>query len=259
MGDAIRRLGDLILDGLTWLGGLGRMLWIILRRGPRRPFGIYDISYQMVQLGIRSLPLATLMSVVIGMILAWQFGWALADFGAKMALGYTCAIALVREIIPFVLAVTVGVKMSAGMAAELGSMKVTEQIDAVAALGADPVKKLIWPRFVAATLGLPLLTAWGNIVGMLGGMLIGETVYGVPAEYFYQTYIEELVPLDYISSLVKAVVFGALVGTIGCMEGFGTKFGTEAVGKSTTAAVVSTAISVIIADFFLTMLFTPAV
>ncbi|MBL4686906.1 MAG: ABC transporter permease [Nannocystaceae bacterium] len=223
--------------------------------GPRRPWGINDIARQMVEMGVRSLPIGTFMSLFIGMILAWQFGWALADFGATMALGDVTSIALVGELVPTMLALTVGSKMAAGMAAELGSMKVTEQIDAVAALGADPIKKLVWPRVVAAACSLPLLTAWGNVIALLGGMLIGEWQYDVPAGYFYETYVDELAPLNYISSIVKATVFGLLVGVIGCYQGINTEHGTEAVGVSTTETVVATSICVIVADFYLTMAF----
>jgi phospholipid/cholesterol/gamma-HCH transport system permease protein len=255
--DAIVRFGRLILAGVDWIGGLTRLLFRALAVGPRRPVGVYDISYQLVQLFLRSLPMATLMSVFLGMILAWQFGEALMDFGAKMALGYASSLALVRELVPTILAITVGARMAAGMAAELGSMKVTEQIDAVAALGADPTKKLVWPRLVGATFGLPLLVIWGNVLALLGGMVIAEAVFDVPAAYFYETYIYELVPLDYISSITKGFVFGSIVGLIGCYQGFNTKFGTEAVGIATTETVVATSITIIIADFLLTMAFLP--
>lgn len=257
MRDVIERLGAIVVAGMEWTGGLGVLFYRTIVVGPQRPVGLYDIAYQLVQLFIRSLPMTTLMSVFLGMIFSWQFGEALADFGAKMALGYVSALGLVREVVPTVLAITVGARMSAGMAAELGSMKVTEQIDAVAALGADPIKKLVWPRLVGSTLGLPLLVVWGNVMALLGGMLISDTVFDVPAGYFYETYIEELVPTDYLSSLAKGIVFGAIVGLIGCYQGFNTKFGTEAVGISTTETVVATSITIIIADFFMTMVFLP--
>jgi len=255
--EAVARLGRMILAGVDWVGGLARLLFRALSVGPRRPIGLYDICYQLVQLFMRSLPMATLMSVFLGMILAWQFGEALMDFGAKMALGYASSLALVRELVPTILAITVGARMSAGMAAELGSMKVTEQIDAVAALGADPTKKLVWPRLVGATFGLPLLVIWGNVIALIGGMIVADSVFDVPAAYFYETYIEELVPFDYISSLTKGLVFGSIVGLIGCYQGFNTKFGTEAVGIATTETVVATSITIIIADFLLTMAFLP--
>ncbi|MCA9699965.1 MAG: ABC transporter permease, partial [Myxococcales bacterium] len=124
-------IGKQINAGVTWCGGMGVMLGHALVRGPRRPVGLYDISYQTLQLGIRSVPLTFMMSLFVGMILSWQFGEALAGFGAKNNIGYVTSLALVRELIPTLLAVTVGTKMATGMTAELGSMKVTEQIDAI--------------------------------------------------------------------------------------------------------------------------------
>jgi phospholipid/cholesterol/gamma-HCH transport system permease protein len=253
--NAISRLGRIVLGGLEWLGGVTGLALTLVRVGPRRPWGIDDMAAQMVHLGVKSLPIALFISLFIGMILSWQFGWALKDFGATPKLGDASSLALVRELVPTLVALTVGAKMAAGMAAELGSMKVTEQIDAVAALGADPIKKLVWPRVVAATISQPLLVVLGNILALLGGMLIGEWVYGVPAGYFYETYIEELAPMDYVSSLIKGCTFGLIVGLIGCYQGFNTKFGTEAVGVSTTETVVAVSICIIIADFYLTMAF----
>ncbi len=251
----LERFGALVLSGLEWMGGLARMLIRVIRVGPRRPFALDDIAHQMVELGVRSLPIATLITLFIGMILTWQFGWGLVDFGATMALGNVVSLGLVPELVPTIIAITVGVKMAAGMTAELGSMKVTEQIDAVAALGADPYKKLVWPRITASTLTVPLLIAWGNIIAMLGGMIVAEWIYGVPAGYFYETYIDELEPLNYLASSVKGVLFGLLVGSIGCYQGFNTKIGTEAVGAATTDTVAATAIIIVIADFYLNMLF----
>lgn len=254
--NAISRLGTIVLAGLDWIGGLTGLGFRLLRVGPRRPIGIDDIATQMLFLGVRSLPITTFMSLFIGMILAWQFGVALKDFGTTQALGDASSLALVKELVPVMIALTVGSKMAAGMTAELGSMKVSEQIDAIAALGADPYKKLVWPRVVAATLAQPLLVVWGNVIALLGGMLIGEWVYGVPAGYFYVSYTEELAPLDYISSIAKGMTFGLLVGLIGCYQGFNTKFGTEAVGVSTTETVVAISICIIVADFYLTMVFS---
>ncbi len=253
----IENTGEYASNFFGWLGALTRMFFRTLAVGPRRPLGLFDISYQTLQLGIRSLPMATLMAVFIGMILAWQFGEALADFGATNALGYVTALALVRELVPSIMALTVGVKMATGMTAELGSMKVTEQIDAIASLGADPLKKLVWPRLLGATLALPLLVVWGNVIALGGGMFISDSVFDVPAPYFYTTYIDELHPMDYISGLAKALVFGGVAGMIGCYQGFSTKFGTEAVGLSTTETVVAVSIAVLVADFALTTLFIP--
>lgn len=255
MRQALERFGSIVLSGLEWAGGVTGLGLRALRVGPKPPIGLDDIARQVVELGVRSLPITTFLSLFIGMILCYQFGWALADFGATMALGYASSLALVRELVPTLLAVTVGAKMAAGMAAELGSMKVTEQIDAVAALGADPVKKLVWPRVSGSTIALPLLVAWGNIIALLGGMLVADTYYGVPAGYFYETYIDELMPIDYFQSVFKGLVFGTIVGLIGCFQGFNTKVGTEAVGVATTETVVATSICILVADFYLILAF----
>lgn len=255
--ELITGLGDNVTAMVKWTGGMAVMFGQAMIRGPRRPFAFFDISYQLLQLGIRSLPVATLMSIFVGMILAWQFGEALTDFGAKSAIGYVTSLALVRELVPTLLAVTVGTKMATGMTAELGSMKVTEQIDAIAALGADPIKKLVWPRLVAATIAMPLLVAWGNVIAMVGGMIISDTVFDVPAGYFYATYIDELEPMHYVMSQTKALVFGGLAGLVGCYQGFSTKFGTEAVGQATTETVIAVSVSVLLADFALTTIFMP--
>ena len=253
----IESIGKAIRDGVEWAGAMATMFLQAIGSGFRRPLGIYDIFYQVVALGVRSMPLATLMGVFVGMALTWQFGEALMGFGAKNAVGSAAALALVRELVPTIMALTVGAKIATGMTAELGSMKVSEQIDAIASLGADPVKKLIWPRLAAATLALPPLCVYGNVLALGGGAVIADTVFDVPAGYFYETYVDELYPMDYISGLVKALTFGMLVGIIGCFQGFQTKFGTEAVGISTTNTVVATSVSIIIADFILTMIFLP--
>jgi len=159
--------------------------------------------------------------------------------------------------VPTIMALTVGAKIATGMTAELGSMKVSEQIDAIASLGADPIKKLVWPRLVAATLALPALCIYGNVLALGGGAVIADSVFDVPLGYFYQTYIDELYPMDYISGLVKAIAFGGLVGIIGCFQGFQTKFGTEAVGIATTNTVVATSVAILVMDFILTMIFLP--
>lgn len=257
MNQLIQRFGVVVRSGFEWSGGLVRLFAQAVMQGFRRPFGIYDIFYQVVALGIRSLPLTSVMSIFIGMVLTWQFGEALIDFGAKNAIGNAASLALVRELVPGILALTVGAKMATGMAAELGSMKVSEQIDAIASLGADPIKKLVWPRLFAATIALPLLSVWGNLLALGGGGLIAQGIFDVPFSYFYETYIDELEFIDYLSGLIKSIVFGTLVGIIGCYQGFTTQFGTEAVGVSTTNTVVATSVMIIIMDFILTTIFLP--
>lgn len=257
MRSILESLGKFITDGIEWAGGISLLFFQAFARGFRRPLGIYDVFYQIVALGVRSLPLSTLMAVFVGMALTWQFGEALMGFGAKNAVGSAAALALVRELVPTLMALTVGAKIATGVTAELGSMKVSEQIDAIASLGADPIKKLVWPRLAAAAVTLPVLNMYGNVLALGGGALIADVVFDVPAQYFYETYVDELYPMDYISGLVKSFTFGLLVGIIGCYQGFQTKFGTEAVGISTTNTVVATSVAIIVFDFVLTTIFLP--
>ena len=253
----IAAVGERVMAVDEWSGGIARMAFLAFARGLRPPLALSHITQQLLHVGLRSLPLATLMAMFVGMILTWQFGEALAWFGATSSLGYATSLALVRELVPTLIAITVGTKMATGMAAELGSMKVTEQIDAIAALGADPIKKLVWPRVLAATIAMPLLVAWSNIVAMLGGMFVSDTVFDVPAGYFYTTYLIALSPWDIVMSMTKALTFGALAGLSGCYQGFTTGHGTEAVGQSTTETVIAVSVFVLIADFLLTTLFVP--
>lgn len=253
----VESIGGSVRAGFEWVGSISLLFGRAIASGVRRPFGIYDIFYQIVALGVRSMPLATMMAIFVGMALTWQFGEALMGFGAKNAVGSAAGLALVRELVPTIMALTVGAKIATGMTAELGSMKVSEQIDAIASLGADPIKKLVWPRLVAATIALPALCIYGNVLALGSGAVIAENVFDVPMGYFYQTYIDELYPMDYISGLVKAICFGTLVGIIGCFQGFQTSFGTEAVGIATTNTVVATSIAILVMDLILTMIFLP--
>jgi phospholipid/cholesterol/gamma-HCH transport system permease protein len=226
--------------------------------GMRRPLGIYDIFYQIVALGIRSMPLATLMGVFVGMALTWQFGEALMSFGAKNAVGSAAALALVRELVPTIMALTVGAKIATGMTAELGSMKVSEQIDAIASLGADPVKKLIWPRLAAATIALPLLCVYGNVLALGGGALIADTVFDVPAGYFYETYVDELYPMDYISGPGQ----GDDLRHAGRASSAAIRASRPSSARRRSASARPTrwwrpAVTIIIMDFVLTMIFLP--
>jgi len=252
-------IGRQVRAGADWAGGISLLLARSLVRGAQRPWGVQDVFRQIVALGVRSVPLSTLMGVFIGMALTWQFGGALASFGAKNTVGKAAALALVRELVPALMALTIGAKISTGITAELGSMKVSEQIDAIASLGADPIKKLVWPRVAASAVTLPLLNAYGNVLALLGGAFIADSVFDVPAEYFFETYVQQLSPMDYVSGMVKSATFGVLVGLIGCYQGFQTGFGTEAVGNSTTQTVVATSIAIIVFDFVLTTIFLPAV
>ena len=180
----------------------------------------------------------------------------MARFGAENYVGPVVALSILRELGPVLTAILVGGKVASGITAELGSMKVTEQIDALRALGVNYVKKLIVPRLIAALLVFPLVTVLADGIGLFGGHAHRRVLERNVDAYLYWNTISYWVVLkDFLTGLGKSVVFGALVTLIGCYNGLATEGGTEGLGRSTTATVVQVAMGVIISDFFLTKLF----
>jgi phospholipid/cholesterol/gamma-HCH transport system permease protein len=239
---------------LVQLGALMLLVWRTLRGIFGHALRLRDIAYQLQAVGVRSLALVVTMAAFGGMVLAFQFGYGLERFGAKVYIGQTTVTALVRELGPILTALVAGGRIGAGIAAELGGMAVTEQIDAVRALGADPVQRLVAPRIIAVTIAMPLLTVVADAVGSLGGLAVGWLQYGVPPRLFISG-VEDFVTIDDLSSgLVKSLVFGIVVGVISCATGMRTEGGTEGVGRATTRAVVVSALAVLGADFLLTKL-----
>jgi phospholipid/cholesterol/gamma-HCH transport system permease protein len=187
-----------------------------------------------------------------GMVLALQTGIALARFGAKPYVGSVVALSLFRELGPVLTALMVGGRVGAGITAEIGSMQVTEQVDAIRSMGADPVQKLVLPRVLAATLALPLLTVLANVLGIVGGMLLASAQFGIDPSFYLQTIVNTVQMDDFVSGIFKTFFFGALIAWVGCFAGLRTSGGTVGVGRATTRAVVAASIGVLVTDFFLT-------
>ncbi|MFW5924964.1 MAG: MlaE family ABC transporter permease [Myxococcota bacterium] len=211
--------------------------------------------YQMEQLGVKSLGIAAATSIFIGIVMAIQFAFSLERFGARDTVGRIVALAEVRELAPSLTALVVGSRIGAGMAAELGSMKVTEQIDAIRALGADPIKKLVVPRLLAGLVVMPLLTCFALVLGVFSAMIVSKLSFGVSMTFFLSSAVDTVGIMDLASGLGKTPVFGFLIAMLGCYFGLSTDGGTEGVGRSTTAAVVVVSIGVLMADAVLTQLF----
>ena len=223
------------------------------------PLYVYSVkarnyAYQVLQVGARSLALATVMAAFAGMVMAFQFGYGLERFGAKLYIGQTTVTALVRELGPILTALVAGGRIGAGIAAELGGMAVTEQLDAVRALGADPLQRLVAPRLLATTMALPLLAVCADAVGAGGGMVVAWLQYGVSPRLYVNGVYDFVTIGDFGSGLAKATVFGACIGAISCAAGLRARGGTEGVGRATTQAVVAGALVVLGADFILTKL-----
>jgi phospholipid/cholesterol/gamma-HCH transport system permease protein len=242
-------------ETLVWYGGLALLAAQVGRNLALPPSYLWLVAREIDLIGVRSLVVALTAALFTGMVLALQSAVNMARFGAENYVGPVVALSILRELGPVLTAILVGGKVASGITAELGSMKVTEQIDALRSLGVNYVKKLIVPRLLAALLVFPLVTVLADGIGLFGGMLIVVFERNVDAYLYWNTISYWVVLKDFLTGIGKSVVFGGLVTLIGCYNGLATEGGTEGLGRSTTATVVQVAMGVIISDFFLTKLF----
>jgi phospholipid/cholesterol/gamma-HCH transport system permease protein len=211
-----------------------------------------DIIEQFDVIGIGSLTVVILTGLFTGMVLALQSGLTLDQFGARSVVGRLVSASMVKELGPVLTALMVTGRVGSGIAAELGSMAVTEQIAALRALGTDPIRKLVLPRVVAGTVMVPVLTILADGVGMIGGLVISVTQLKVAGSIYWSNVVEGLYMDDIWMGLIKPVVLGFALVTIGCHVGLRAKGGTQGVGRATTNAVVSASVAVLALDFLLT-------
>jgi len=239
---------------VLWYGGLGLLTADVLRSLalPRKYLRLIVIEIEIM--GVRSLGVALTASIFTGMVFALQSAVNMARFGAENYVGPIAALAILRELGPVLTAILVGGKVASGITAELGSMRVTEQIDALRTLGVNFIKRLIVPRVVAALLVFPLLTIMADVLGVLGGMVIMYFERGTDMWAYWNTTAYWVVPRDFLMGVAKSFFFGGIVTLIGCYNGLSTTGGTEGLGRATTATVVHCTMGVIISDFFLTKL-----
>lgn len=235
-----------------WYGGVGLLAASVARNVALPPRYWELVVQEMEMIGVRSLAVALTAAAFTGMVFALQSAVNMARFGAEGYVGPLVALAIFRELGPVLTAVLVGGKVASGITAELGSMKVTEQIDALRSLGVNYIKRLIVPRLLAALVVFPLLTALADCVGVVGGMLIMFFERGADMWVYWNTMTYWVVPKDFLTGIAKSVVFGALVTLIGCYNGLATEGGTEGLGRATTNTVVHVTMGVIITDFFVT-------
>jgi phospholipid/cholesterol/gamma-HCH transport system permease protein len=215
----------------------------------RRPFYGADIITQADLIGIGSLPIVILTGFFTGGVLALQSASTLAQFGAAAITGQLVSLSMIKELGPVLTSLMVSGRNASGMASELGSMMVTEQIDAMRALGTDPLKKLVMPRIVATILMLFFLTIVSDAVGTLGGAFVAVMMLGQDASQYFHTAYQTLRYPDVMQGLVKPLFFGFIISTIGCYYGMNTRGGTQGVGRSTTQAVVVSSVLIIAMDF----------
>lgn len=237
---------------LEHLGQIGRMTGGAAVAMWKRPLEIQSTLYQMESLGVRSMGIASVTALFVGMVMAVQFAFGLQKFGGMEYTGRIIGLSFSRELAPTLTAVIVGGRIGSGIAAEVGSMAVTEQIDAIRALGADPVKKLVVPRLLASIIVMPVLGAFALVIGFCGAMAICSSQFGIAPGFFLRTALGSVNFADYFSGMFKTPFFGAIIAILGCHFGLITRGGTEGVGQATTRTVVAISISILVADFFLT-------
>ncbi len=245
-------VGRLVLSLLEGLGRFSVLGWETARGLVRPPWDVRAWGAQFVRVGVDGVPVVFLTTLFTGAVMALQTYTGFARFHAEAFVGSVVALSMLRELSPVLTGLMVTGRSGSSMAAELGSMRVTEQIDALVALATDPVQYLFVPRVVAGIVALPMLVVLGNAMGMLGGYLVAVELLGANPVVYVDNSFQYLQLNDLWSGLIKAAVFGGLLALIGCVRGYETKGGAEGVGRSTTSAVVTGSLAVLISDFFLT-------
>jgi phospholipid/cholesterol/gamma-HCH transport system permease protein len=228
-----------------------------------RPFYGADVVQQMNAIGVDSLFIVVLTGFFTGMVLALQSSSSLQAFGATLFIGRLVSASMIRELGPVLAGLMVAGRVGSGIAAEIGSMRVTEQIDALNTLGTDPIKKLVTPRLIAALVMMPVLTIINDLVGIIGGSVISTFYVGVPSSLYWRTvwdqiaadgFVFRVVPNDFVQGLSKPFVFGGIIALTASYQGLTTTGGTEGVGQATTRTVVVASISILVVDYFMTQL-----
>jgi len=250
----LEAIGRMALRFLEELGRFFSMLGRITAWAPRPPYDVPEWFRQMVRVGVDSVPVVFLTTLFTGMVLALQTYNGFARFNAQSLVGSVVALSLMRELSPVLAALMVTGRVGSAMAAEIGSMRVTEQIDALQALATEPVHYLMVPRVLAAILMMPLLVVLGDIVGMFGGYFVAVQLLGSNPITYYDASFQYVDMGDFTSGVIKAAVFGLIFSVVACTRGYYTEGGAEGVGRSTTQAVVVGSLAILLSDFFLTRL-----
>jgi len=254
MTAVLERIGFVFLHMFEETGLWFRMLGQTFRWTFRRPFEGLEWLRQMVRLGIDSIPVVVLTSLFTGAVLALQTYIGFRRVHAENFVGSVVALAMLRELAPVLVALMVTGRVGSSMAAEIGTMRVTEQLDALQALATEPVQYLFVPRVIAGLVMLPLLTILGDALGIYGGYLVAVKLMDANPVIYQQNTFQFLSMNDLWSGVIKSAFFGLILTLTGCVRGYYTSGGAEGVGRSTTAAVVEASLIILLADFFLTKL-----
>ena len=251
----LSKLGSQTVDFLSGAGEISLLFWKTLTVSFSTPPRWRATVEQSYKIGVASLPVVLLTTLFSGMVLALQSSYQLRLLSAEQFTSDLVALSVTREIGPVFTAIMVAGRVGASMAAELGTMKVTEQIDALESLAADPIRYLIVPRFLACSAMLVLLTIYSDLVGMFGGYIVGVFKLGISSYKYFHRSVDILVFKDVYTGLIKAFIFGMVISVVSCYYGFKTSGGAEGVGQATTMAVVVSFILIVVFDTFFTAFF----
>jgi len=254
MQQMFRTIGDNLIALFRHLGGIASLTRQTFKELLTKPFYGGLVIEQIVIIGVQSILLVAITGITCGAVMTLQFGYGLEKFGGKLYIPKVMGLSIVREMGPVFTSLMVAGRMGSGMAAEIGAMRVTQQIDAIRALGTSPIKRIVIPRLLAMLICLPLLTLFADLMGIFSGMLVGLEL-GLGAHFFVEKVFEGLTFNDYWTGTAKTLFFGYFIVIIGCYRGLTTVGGTRGVGDSTTWVVVYSSIAIMIGDFFLTKLF----
>jgi phospholipid/cholesterol/gamma-HCH transport system permease protein len=248
-------MGMQFMAQLQFAGGVTALSIDCAREMVRRPFYWMLTIEQVFLIGVRSFGLIAVTAMATGSVMALQFGYGLERFGGKLYVPKVLSLSFVREMGPVFTSLLVAARIGSGITAEVGSMNVTQQIDAIRALGTNPIKRIVIPRLLATVIALPILATFANFIGLFGGMLVCVKELGLTTEFFISKVIDSLTLQDFVTGFTKTIIFAIFIALTACYRGMKTSGGTRGVGDSTTWVVVTTNIFIMIADFFITKFF----
>lgn len=254
MSGTLEKTGKKLLDFVQIVGEMLKLLWQTVYFFREAPRNLQSIFTQMAIIGYETLPIATVMAFFVGMVLALQTGTELQKYGTQDIIGAIVGLSMVRELGPVMTSFLVAGRVGSAMAAEIGVMKVYEEIDALKTLDINPVRYLSMPRFIACLVCLPALVIYADLIGMIGGGLISHLHPKIFISYstYYDSLKTALKFKEIGNGLIKAIVFGGIISQVACYVGFSTSGGARGIGKSTTRAVVLSFMLILAADYFLT-------
>lgn len=241
--------------GIQFVGGFSLLTLQVFKELSYRPFYPRLVVEQILSIGVRSFVLVAVTALATGSVMALQFGYGLSKFGGKLYVPRIVSLAILREMGPVFTSLLVAGRIGSGIASEVGSMKVTQQIDAIRALGTSPIKRIVIPRLLASLIALPILTLFADYIGLLGSMIVCTKELSINYEYFLSKSVDTLRMYDLLTGMAKTIVFAFFISISACWKGLNTEGGTQGVGNTTTWVVVTSSIFIMISDFFLTKLF----